>query len=165
MREQRGVDDVVVTVNDVGPVNDRDVQAGVLDRVSLEPVDLLRPRLRRVRVVALARHVPAAGQDRPDVVLGQHVVRTALLERPWRVAAAIAVQLADLDLDHLPDLLGQVHPVDEVRGAGLRGCCGVLVQRAGGRGCGDGCDSDSGRGEGGGCGCYGQPPAGSRSGH
>jgi hypothetical protein len=110
LREQRGLERVAEPVHRVDAVDDRDVQARVLDRVALNRVVLLGPAPPGV----VDRVIGAAREDRPRVVVDQHPLKTDGLERvlvPAGVAAVPArrrsgiAQLPDHDLVHLADLL------------------------------------------------------------
>jgi hypothetical protein len=124
-----GVEEVVVAMDGVGAVDDRDAQAvvGSIERVLLNRVDLVGPRL---AVVAHRRPRAAAGQDGADPVDVQHVVHEVGVERaavPRRIRNAL--QDLDVDLPHLPDLLGEHHAREQVLHALVDGQRGVLVGR------------------------------------
>ena len=91
VREERRAGEVVVAVHGVDAVDHRDLQR-CCERLPLVPVDHVGPCLRRVR----RRHRAAAGQQRAEPVLGD--------------VGAVADRGA-LGLRHLPDLVGQRHPL------------------------------------------------------
>jgi len=111
------------TVHEVDAVDERDVQATVVDRVLLQRVRHVGPILRP----ASRGTLPAAGQDRPDVRLAEHLVHARLVECA-RAARTVARHHAELDLHELPDFLlgrhlGQQvgHALVEASGCGSAG--------------------------------------------
>src|SRR4029450_5902078 len=137
LREQRRLERVAEAVDRVDPVDDRDVQSRVLDRVALDGVVLHRPAPAGV----VLRVVGPAREDRDGVLVDQHLLQADRLQ--WVVVAAVAVavgrrarraQLAEDDLVHLADLLLQRHAAQQVLNARGNRCLWVEVPGAGGRG-------------------------------
>src|SRR6266516_1765616 len=157
LREERRLPGMPEAVHRVDSEDQRDVQAGVLDRVLLDHVVLVGPVVAGVTGVALAgrirRVVRAAREQRANVVVDQPRVHAALVQlRPALAAAFVgrAGQVVDELLVHLADLLLERHPVEQVVNAVLnRRLLIEVARRTTGRGrrrSGQGCDRECGKG-------------------
>jgi hypothetical protein len=125
VRDHRGVEEVVVAVDGVGAVDDRDAEATVIQGELLDRVDLVGPGL---AVVAHGRPGAAAGEDRADVVDVEDVVEQVGVQRaavPGCVRRAL--EHLDVDLAHLADLLVEVHAAEEVADPLVDGQRGIEV--------------------------------------
>ena len=134
LREERRAIRVAEAVHRVDPVDDRDVQARVIDGVVLDRVVLLGPATARV----VGRVVGAARQDRARLVVDQRPLQAGRLQGVVVPAFVVAIavggrrrvaELADHDLVHLPDLLLQRHPVEQVVDPAVDGRVAVQVGR------------------------------------
>ena len=139
LREERGLERVTEPVHGVDAVDDRNVQAGVFDRVALNRVVLLGPAPPGV----VDRVIGATREDRPRVEVDQHPLQTDRLERVVVSVRVVAVavcrrscvaQLPDHDLVHLADLLLQRHAPEQIVDAILdRSACVEVARLAGAR--------------------------------
>ena len=130
---------VAEAVHRVDPVDDRDVQPRVFDRVVLDRVVLLGPAVACV----VDRVIGSARQDRARLVVDQGALQAGRLQRVVVSACVVAVavggrsrvaQLADHDLVHLPDLLLERHPAEQVVHPTVDGRVRVQVGRRTGAG-------------------------------
>jgi hypothetical protein len=141
--EDRGSRDIIVAVDGVRAVDERDAQARAIEVEALKGVREFGPAPGRV---GHRRGAPAR-EDRADVGLGKGDLEPALVDRP-AVPLARAHEPGRVHLGHLADLLLEGHPPEEVSHPLGHGPGWVEVGRArlGEAGKGERADGESGDG-------------------